>query len=43
MKFRTSKKKNKNCVNLSIWYEDKTTEEIEITKFIGLQTGNNLN
>jgi hypothetical protein len=34
MKFCTT---NKNCVNLSIGYVDKTT------KFLGLQTDNNLN
>jgi hypothetical protein len=39
MKFCTT---NKNCVNLSIGYEDKTIEEIETTKFLGLQLDNNL-
>jgi hypothetical protein len=40
MKFCTT---NKNCVNLSLGYEDKTIEEAETTKFLGLQTDNNLN
>jgi hypothetical protein len=34
---------NKNCVNLSIGYVDKATEEAETTKFFGLQVDNNLN
>jgi hypothetical protein len=34
---------NKNCVNLSIGYADKTIEEVETTKFLGLQDDNNLN
>jgi hypothetical protein len=34
---------NKNCVNLGIGYEDKTTDEVETTKFLGLQFYNNLN
>jgi hypothetical protein len=33
---------NKNCVNLSIRYVDKTTEEVETTKFLGLQVDSNL-
>jgi hypothetical protein len=40
MKFCTT---NKNCVNLSIGYADKTIEEVETTKFLGLQGDNNLN
>jgi hypothetical protein len=32
---------NKNCVNLSVGYEDKTIEEVETTKFLGLQIDNN--
>jgi hypothetical protein len=40
MKFWTT---NKNCVDLSIGYEDKTNEEEETTKFLGLQVDNNLN
>jgi hypothetical protein len=40
MKFCTT---NKNCVNLSIWYVDKTIEEVETSKFLGLQVDNNLN
>jgi hypothetical protein len=39
MKFCTT---NKNCVNLSIGYEDKTIEEVETTKFLGLQINNNI-
>jgi hypothetical protein len=34
---------NKNCVNLSIGYVDKTIEEVETTKFLGLQVDSNLN
>jgi hypothetical protein len=34
---------NKNCVNLSIGYVDKTIEELETNKFLGLQIDNNLN
>jgi hypothetical protein len=40
MKFCTT---NKNCVNLSIGFEDKTIEEVETTKFLGLPIDNNLN
>jgi hypothetical protein len=40
MKFCTT---NKNCVNLSIGYVDKTNVEVETTKFLGLQVDNNLN
>jgi hypothetical protein len=40
MKFCTT---NKNCVNLSIGYVDKTIKEAETTKFLGLQIDNNLN
>jgi hypothetical protein len=40
MKFCTT---NKNCVSLSIGYVDKTIEEVETTKFHGLQVDNNLN
>jgi hypothetical protein len=39
MKFCTT---NKNCVNLSIGYVDKTIEEVEKPKFLGLQVDNNL-
>jgi hypothetical protein len=34
MKFCTT---NKNCVNPSIGYVDKTIEEVETAKFLGLQ------
>jgi hypothetical protein len=40
MKFCTT---FKNCVNLSIGYIDKIIEEVETTKFLGLQVDNNLN
>jgi hypothetical protein len=40
MKFCTT---NKNCVNPSIGYIDKTIEEVETTKFLGLQVHNNFN
>jgi hypothetical protein len=40
MKFCTT---NKNCDNLSRGYVDKTTEEVETTKFLGLRVDNNLN
>jgi hypothetical protein len=40
MKFCTT---NKNCVNLSIAYEDKTIEEVETATFLGIQIDNNLN
>jgi hypothetical protein len=40
MKFYST---NKNRVNLSIGYEDKTIEEVETTKFFALQIDNNLN
>jgi hypothetical protein len=40
LKFCTT---NKNCVNLSIGYVDKTIEEVETTKFLGLQVDNDLN
>jgi hypothetical protein len=33
---------NKNCVNLSTGYVNKTIEEAETTKFLGLQVDNNL-
>jgi hypothetical protein len=33
---------SKNCVNLNIGYVDKTIEEVETTKFLGLQIDNNL-
>jgi hypothetical protein len=39
MKFCTT---NKNCVNVSTWYVDKTIE-VETTKFLGLQVDSNLN
>jgi hypothetical protein len=32
-----------NCFNLSIGYVDKTIEEVETTKFLGLQVDSNLN
>jgi hypothetical protein len=31
---------NKTCINLNIGYDNKTIEEIERTKFTGLQTDN---
>jgi hypothetical protein len=34
---------NKTCVNLNIGYDDKTIEEVETTRFLGLQTNSNLN
>lgn len=34
---------NKTCVNLNSGYDYRTTEEVEMTKFLGLQTDNNLN
>jgi hypothetical protein len=40
MKFCTT---NKKCDNLSIVYVDKTIEEVETTKFLGLQVDNKLN
>jgi hypothetical protein len=40
MKFCTT---NKKCVNLRKEYVDKTIEEVETTKFIGLQVDSNLN
>jgi hypothetical protein len=40
MKFCTT---NKNCVNLITGYVDKTIEEVETIKFLGLQVENNLN
>jgi hypothetical protein len=39
MKFCTT---NKNYVNLRIGYVDKTIEDTETTKFLGLQVDNNL-
>jgi hypothetical protein len=38
MKFATN---NKTCINLNIGYDDKTTEEVLTTQFLGLQTDNN--
>jgi hypothetical protein len=35
--------KNKSCVNINIGYVDKTTEEVETTKFFGIQIDSNLN
>jgi hypothetical protein len=40
MKFCTT---NKNCVHLSFVYVNKTIEEVEATKFLGLQVDSNLN
>jgi hypothetical protein len=40
MKFFTS---NKTFVNLNIEYDNKTIEEVETAKFLGLQIDNNLN
>jgi hypothetical protein len=34
---------NKSCVNRNVGYEDKRTEEVETTKFLGLQIDSNLN
>jgi hypothetical protein len=34
---------NKNCVNLNMGFDDKTIEEVETTKFLGLQIDSNLN
>jgi hypothetical protein len=34
---------NRTCVNQNIGYNDKTTEEVETTNFLGLQIDNNLN
>jgi hypothetical protein len=34
---------NKSCANLNVEYDDKTNEEVETTKFLGLQINNNLN
>jgi hypothetical protein len=35
-------KLNYDCVNLSIEYVNKAIEEVETTKFLGLQVDNNL-
>jgi hypothetical protein len=40
MKFTTN---NKTSINLNIGYDNKTTEEVLTTKFLGLQIDNNLN
>jgi hypothetical protein len=40
MKFCTNKK---TCVNLNTGYDYKRTEEVETSKFLGLQFDNNLN
>jgi hypothetical protein len=40
MKFCTN---NKTCVNLNMGFDDKTIEEVETTKFLGLQIDSNLN
>jgi hypothetical protein len=40
MKFCTN---NKTCVNLNTGYDYKRTEEVETSKFLGLQFDNNLN
>jgi hypothetical protein len=36
---------NKTCANLNtpVRYDDRSTEEVEATKFIGLQINNNVN
>jgi hypothetical protein len=34
---------NKSCANLNVEYDDKTNEEVERTKFLGLQNDKNLN
>jgi hypothetical protein len=34
---------NNTCINLNIGYGDNTIEEVETTKFLGLQIDNNLN
>jgi hypothetical protein len=34
---------NKTCVNLNMGFDDKTIEEVETTKFLGLQIDSNLN
>jgi hypothetical protein len=39
MKFCTN---SKTCDNLNIRYDDKTIEEVETTKFLGLQVDSNL-
>jgi hypothetical protein len=39
MKFFT----NITCVNINIAFDDKTIEEVQTTKFLGLQINNNLN
>jgi hypothetical protein len=40
MKFCTN---NKTCVNLNMGFDDETIEEVETTKFLGLQIDSNLN
>jgi hypothetical protein len=35
--------KSKTCINVNVWHDDKTTEEVETTKFLDLQIDNNLN
>jgi hypothetical protein len=40
MKFCTS---SKTCVNQNVWYDDKTIEELETTKFVVLQIDSNIN
>jgi hypothetical protein len=40
MKFCTN---NKTCVNLNMGFDDKTIEEVETTKFLGLQIDSSLN
>jgi hypothetical protein len=40
MKFCTN---NKTCFNVNTRYDDKSIEEVQTTKFLGLQIGNNLN
>jgi hypothetical protein len=35
--------KSKTCINVYIWFDNKTTEEVETTKFLDLWIDNNLN
>jgi hypothetical protein len=34
---------SKTCINLNIGYDDKAMEEVETTKFLGLQIDSNFN
>jgi hypothetical protein len=35
-KFIKLSTKSKTCINVNVWYDNKTTEEVETTKFLDL-------